>query len=132
MALRTSHPVGPMLAERLPKGSSELLRQVVEAVDDLKANRVQVLDLRPVSDATDYFVIASGTSEGHVRGIADRVVGELGKRGVRPHHVEGVSGGRWVLLDFVDLVVHVFHPEARAFYRLERLWDDAPVLLEGP
>ena len=132
MAPPTSHPVAPMIADKLPEGSSELLRRVVEAVDDLKANRIQVLDLRPVSDATDYFVIASGTSEGHVRGIADRVVTELGKRGVRPHHVEGVSGGRWVLLDFVDLVVHVFHPEARAFYRLERLWDDAPILLEGP
>ncbi|MDZ4675450.1 MAG: ribosome silencing factor [Gemmatimonadota bacterium] len=121
-----------MVADRLPNGSPDLLRWVVEAVDDLKANRMQVLDLRPVSDATDYFVIASGTSEGHVRGIADRVVKELGQRGVRPHHVEGVSGGRWVLLDFVDLVVHIFHPEARAFYRLERLWDDAPVVIEGP
>lgn len=121
-----------MIAERLPASAPDLLRRVVGAVDDLKANRIQVLDLRPVSDATDYFVIASGTSEGHVRGIADRVVGDLGRHGVRPHHVEGVSGGRWVLLDFVDLVVHVFHPEARAFYRLERLWDDAPVILEGP
>jgi ribosome-associated protein len=118
-------------AERLPAGVPDLLRWAVEAVEDLKANRIQVLDLRPVSDATDYFVIASGTSEGHVRGIADKVVSELGRRGVHPHHVEGVSGGRWVLLDFVDLVIHVFHPEARAFYRLERLWDDAPTLFEG-
>jgi ribosome-associated protein len=120
-----------LIVDQLPTSSPDLLRWVVEAVDDVKANRVQVLDLRPVSDAADYFVIVSGTSEGHVRGIADRVVTDLGRRGVRPHHVEGVSGGRWVLLDFVDLVVHVFHPEARAFYRLERLWDDAPVVVEG-
>ncbi len=120
-----------MVAERLPAGVPDLLRWAVEAADDVKANRIQVLDLRPVSDATDFFVIASGTSEGHVRGIADRVVAELGRRGVHPHHVEGVSGGRWVLLDFVDLVIHVFHPETRAFYRLERLWDDAPTLFEG-
>jgi len=121
-----------MVVEQLPAGVPDLVRRAVEAVEDLKANRIQVLDLRPVSDAADFFLIASGTSEGHVRGIADRVVEALGKAGVRPHHVEGVSGGRWVLLDFVDLVVHVFHPEARAFYRLERLWDDAPALLPGP
>jgi ribosome-associated protein len=120
-----------MVAERLPAGVPDRLRWAVEAADDVKANRIQVLDLRPVSDATDFFVIASGTSEGHVRGIADRVVTELGRRGVHPHHVEGVSGGRWVLLDFVDLVIHIFHPETRAFYRLERLWDDAPTLFEG-
>lgn len=121
-----------VLVDGLPPGVPDELRWAVDAADDLKANQVRVLDLRPVSDATDFFVIASGTSEGHVRGIAERVVEAMGRRGVRPHHVEGVSGGRWVLLDFVDLVVHVFHPEARAFYRLERLWDDAPTLLEGP
>lgn len=121
-----------MVAERLPAGSPDVLRWAAEAADDVKAQRLMVLDLRPVSDAADYFVVASGTSEGHVRGVADRVVHELGRRGVHPHHVEGVSGGRWILLDFVDVVVHVFHPEARAFYRLERLWDDAPVLYEGP
>lgn len=120
-----------MLAERLPAGVPDLARWAVEAAEDLKANQVRLLDLRPVSDAADFFLIVSGTSEGHVRGIAERVTEALQRRGVRPHHVEGVSGGRWVLLDFVDLVVHVFHPETRAFYRLERLWDDAPVLLDG-
>ena len=121
-----------MVAEQLPAGVPDLVRWAVEAADDLKANQLRLLDLRPVSDAADFFLIASGTSEGHVRGIATRVVDALAQRGVRPHHVEGVSGGRWVLLDFVDLVVHVFHPETRAFYRLERLWDDAPALLTGP
>lgn len=121
-----------MLGERLPAGVPDLVRWAVEAAEDLKANQIRLLDLRPVSDATDYFLIVSGNSEGHVRGIADRVVEALQRHGVRPHHVEGVSGGRWVLLDFVDLVVHVFHPETRTFYRLERLWDDAPVLLAEP
>lgn len=121
-----------MLVEQLPAGVPDLVRWAVEAAEDLKANRVQVLDLRPVSDATDYFLIVSGNSEGHVRGIADKMVEALHRHGVRPHHVEGVSGGRWVLLDFVDLVVHVFHPETRAFYKLERLWDDAPAVLSGP
>lgn len=120
------------LTAQLPANVPDLVRWAVGAADDLKANRVTLLDLRPVSNASDYFLIVSGTSEGHVRGIADRVVAELSRRGVHPHHVEGVSVGRWVLLDFVDLVVHVFHPETRAFYRLERLWDDAPALLTGP
>ena len=75
------------------------------------------------------FVIASGTSDAHVRGIAESVIEKLGRRGHRTHHVEGLNGGRWVLLDFVDFVIHLVHPETRSFYQLERLWDDAPELL---
>src|SRR5690606_2378570 len=75
---------------------------------------------------SDYFVLASGNSDVQVKAIAEHVVEELKKAGVRPLHVEGMTGGRWVLLDYVDFVVHVFHPEARAFYQLETLWGDAP------
>lgn len=85
-----------------------------------------VLDLRRLSDATDYFVVVSGTSDTHVRAIAEHVIGTLQARQVRPHHVEGLQQGRWVLLDFVDFVVHVFHPASRSFYQLEALWGDAP------
>ena len=92
---------------------------------DLKAKDVAVLDLTHVSDATDYFVIASGSSDTHVRAIAEHVLEELRKQGVRAHHVEGLQQGRWVLLDYVDFVVHVFHPVLREFYQLERLWSDA-------
>ena len=92
---------------------------------DLKANDVVMLDLDRVSDATDYFVIASGSSDTHVRAIAEHVLEELKKEGVRVHHVEGLPQGRWVLLDYIDFVVHVFHPTLRAFYQLERLWGDA-------
>jgi ribosome-associated protein len=105
-----------------------LLRQALEAIDDVKAKDVVVLDLRQLNNATDFFVIASGTSDAHVRGIAESVVEKLGRTGHQVHHVEGLNGGRWVLLDFVDFVVHLFHPEARAFYQLERLWDDAPTV----
>ena len=104
----------------------EALDAAVEAIDDLKGNRILVLDLRGLNDATDYFVIASGTSDAHVRGIAESVVEKLRRRGHRAHHIEGLNGGRWVLLDFVDFVVHLFHPETRSFYQLERLWNDAP------
>ncbi|HUO52073.1 MAG TPA: ribosome silencing factor [Gemmatimonadaceae bacterium] len=92
---------------------------------DLKANDLVLLDLRRVSDATDCFVIASGTSDTHVRAIANHVMEEMRKEGVRPHHVEGLAQGRWVLVDYVDFVVHVFHPAMRQYYQLERLWGDA-------
>jgi ribosome-associated protein len=106
----------------------EALRLALEAIDDLRGVHPVVLDLRGLSDATDYFVIASGTSDAHVRGIAEHVMDRLGRGGHRTHHVEGL-GGRWVLIDFVDFVIHLFHPETRAFYQLERLWGDAPELL---
>jgi ribosome-associated protein len=98
----------------------------VEACVERKAVDGVVLDLRTLSDATDYFVVVSGTSDTHVRAIAEHVLETLDLRGVRAHHVEGLTGGRWVLLDFVDLVVHVFHPSLREFYQLEGLWSDAP------
>lgn len=83
---------------------------------------------------TDYFVIASGTSDTHVRSIAEHVAEELKKVGSPAYHVEGLPQGRWVLVDFVDVVVHVFHPMLRSFYQLERLWGDAtpiPLTQEG-
>lgn len=90
-----------------------------------KAGDVVVLDLRGISSATDFFVVASGNSDIHVRAIADHVIEELKKEGVRPGHVEGKGTGRWVLIDYIDFVVHVFHPTARSFYQLETLWGDA-------
>src|SRR6188474_1336174 len=107
----------------------EALRTAIEAIADLKGRDLLVLDLRGLNDATDYFVVASGTSDAHVRGLAESVMEKLNRQGHHTHHVEGLNGGRWVLLDFVDFVIHLFHPETRSFYQLERLWDDAPELL---
>jgi ribosome-associated protein len=120
------------VAERKPARLPAAVRTAVQAIEDRKGVRIQVLDLRGLNDATDYFVIASGTSDAHVRGIADGVMQAMDKAGHTAHHVEGLPTGRWVLLDFVDLVVHVFHPETRTFYKLERLWQDAPTLLSEP
>jgi ribosome-associated protein len=103
---------------RLPP---EGLRHITAALADRKAVDPIVLDLHGLSEATDYFVIASGTSDAHVRGMAEHLM-----EGLAPHHVEGLVQGRWVLLDYVDVVVHLFHPEQREFYQLERLWGDAP------
>ena len=122
----------------MPKRPSDLsplalARLAAQACLDNKATDVVVLDLKSVSDVTDYFVIASGTSDTHVRSTAERVMEELDKAGSGVHHAEGVTQGRWVLLDFVDVVVHVFHPTLRQFYQLERLWSDAEqVVLDQP
>lgn len=105
-----------------------LLEVALAALDDSKAVDIVALDLRNVSDATDYFMIASGTSDTHVRALAHKVMDALADVNIKAHHVEGLSQGRWVLLDFVDVVVHVFHPTLRAFYQLERLWADAPAM----
>ena len=98
---------------------------------DMKANDVVLLDLRGVTDMTDYFVIASGTSDTHVRSIGQHVVEEMKKAGLAVHHTEGLEQGRWVLLDFFDFVVHIFHPTLRSFYQIERLWSDAEVVALG-
>lgn len=103
------------------------LARAAELAADRKAADMMVLDLRGISNATDYFLIVSGTSDMHVRSIAEHILDELKKEGVRPSHVEGLRTGRWVLMDYIDFVVHVFHPAAREFYQLERLWGDAPV-----
>ena len=106
----------------------ELPAQVARAAElamARKAADLVVLDLRGISSATDYFLLGSGTSDIQVRSIAEHIIEELKKEGVRPGHVEGLEGGRWVLIDYFDFVVHVFHPQARSFYQLEGLWGDA-------
>jgi ribosome-associated protein len=115
------------MAVAVPDTGSSLAqaRKAAALCLDLKANDVVLLDLHRVSDATDYFLIASGTSDTHVRAVAGHVMDELRKLGIKPHHVEGLASGRWVLVDYVDFVVHVFHPAMRQFYQLERLWGDA-------
>ena len=102
------------------------VREAVSAADDRKAVGLKVLHLQKVSDFTDYFLICSGTNERQVQAIADGVQERLRANRVRPLHVEGYNRGQWVLLDYGDLVVHVFQEEPRRHYALERLWGDAP------
>jgi ribosome-associated protein len=120
-----------MVISRNSPSPSYEFQPAVEALEAHKAQDVVVLDLRGLCDATDFFVIASGTSDTHVRSLAERIIETMRQAGRRPHHVEGLTSGRWVLLDFVDLVVHVFHPTLREFYQLERLWADAPAVTTG-
>jgi ribosome-associated protein len=94
---------------------------------DVKAIDLIELDLRDVLGYTDYFVIASGNTDRQTKAIHDRIHEGLKKEhGVLPRRVEGLGEGRWILMDYLDVVVHVFTPEAREFYRLEQLWDEAP------
>jgi ribosome-associated protein len=114
------------MAQSTTTSSLVIAQRAAALAQDLKATDVVLLDLTGVSDATDFFVIASGTSDTHVRSTAEHVVEGVKKReGVAPHHIEGLQQGRWVLLDYVDVIVHVFHPTLRDFYQLERLWSDA-------
>jgi ribosome-associated protein len=105
--------------------SLALARRAAQVALEYKANDVVLLDLRGVTDMTDFFIVASGTSDTHVRSIGEHVAEEMKKAGAPVYHMEGTAKGRWVLLDFVDFVVHVFHPTLRDFYQLERLWSDA-------
>jgi ribosome-associated protein len=109
--------------------SLELAQRAAAILLDRKGNDVVLLSLKGVSDMTDYFLIVSGTSDTHVRALGSAVLEDLKKEtGQMAHHVEGLQQGRWVLLDYVDFVVHVFHPTLRNFYQIERLWADADVI----
>lgn len=101
------------------------LQRVIELAIDRKGLELLLLDLRGISNATDYFLLINGTSDTHVRAIADHIIDEMRKESMRADHIEGLRSGRWVLIDYIDFVVHVFHPAAREFYQLERLWGDA-------
>jgi ribosome-associated protein len=106
--------------------SHALARRIAELALEKKADDAVLLDLRELSSACDYFVIVSGDNEQKVRAVTEHIEETLEKDGLRPWHVEGRTHRRWVLLDYVHVVVHVFHEEARGFYMLERLWAGAP------
>lgn len=105
--------------------SARMAQVAAMAADEKKGKDVRILDIRSVSTMADYFVICTGTSNVHVRSIADSVEEQLALAGLRLHHMEGYQNGRWILLDFGDLIIHVMHQEERDFYNLERLWGDA-------
>ena len=101
------------------------IERAIGAAEDKKAVDLVVLDLRKAAGFTDFFVIASGTNTRQVRAIADAVMESLAAEGIKPAHVEGYDRSEWVLIDYFDFIVHVFAPETRMFYGLERLWGSA-------
>jgi len=109
--------------------SKKIIDRIVELIFSKKGYDVKILDLRSLTTITDYFIICTGDSDTQVKAIADEVDKQMREEGVRSWHTEGYRSLNWVLIDFVDIVVHVFKKESREFYSLEKLWGDAPVII---
>ena len=107
--------------------SYEIAKNAAEIALSKKASDVVLMDLRKVSSMADYFLICTGDVDLHVKAIVDEIKGRLRDQRIKPWHVEGYQNLNWVLMDYVDVVVHVFRPEMRDFYNLEKLWGDAPM-----
>ena len=99
--------------------------RIAEAAEDRRAEDVVILDMRGLTTICDYFVICNGRSRLHVDAIAEEVDEQMSERGIEPRHIEGIPDSSWVILDYLDVVLHIFEPDARVFYNLEGLWGDA-------
>lgn len=108
--------------------SEELVKIICQAAQDNKAVDLVALDVKEISSFADYFVIMSGTSTRHVQGLADAVDRAIGSKRMMAGNTEGLGEGQWVLLDYNDIIIHIFHSEARDYYDMEGLWHDAPRL----
>jgi len=116
-------------ARRKPRNLVEVVKEAARLALDKKAEGIMIFDLQKLTDATDYFVMVSGDSETQVRAIADHVTEQMAARArLKPWHVEGYAHGSWILLDYIDFVLHIFEKDTRAYYQLERLWGDAEVV----
>jgi ribosome-associated protein len=121
--LKGARKPGATGAAKASAAKPSLATVVTNALSDMKALEIKVLDVRGLTDIADFMVIASGTSDRHVRSVAQRVVEKTKEAGFRPHGVEGQQDGDWVLIDLNEMIVHVMLPRVREFYGLEKLWD---------
>ena len=108
--------------------SGKLAERIAKLTLEKKAEDVIIMNLRPLSSMTDYFVICTGTTNTQVKAISDHVEKELRKKKVRPFHIEMTKNQEWILQDYFDVVLHIFQPHKREFYNLERLWGDAETI----
>ena len=108
--------------------SNEMAQITIAALDDKKAKDIKVIDISNVSVMADYFIIASGTNRNQVQAMADCVEEKLHEQGIHPRQVEGYQVANWILMDFNDIIVHVFNEEDRLFYNLEKIWMDGKVI----
>lgn len=108
--------------------SLELSREAARLLDQKKARDIKVLKIKEISTLGDYFVVASGSSTTQVKAMADELEFRLKEQGVTPKRVEGYQSAAWIVLDYYDVIIHLFYEETRQFYSLERLWNDAPLV----
>lgn len=104
--------------------AKEMTKLAVEALEDKKAEDIKIIDIRHISTIADYFIIASGTNKSQIQSMTDNVAEKLGKVGHPEKHIEGYQNANWVLMDFQDIIVHIFDKENLLFYDLERIWRD--------
>lgn len=104
---------------------NEKIEIIVKALDSKRAEDIQVLGIKDLTILADYFVIANGNSSTQTKALADEVEYKLKEQGIMPERIEGYQGSNWIILDYGDIIVHVFYKETRSFYNLERLWSDA-------
>ncbi len=105
--------------------AKEKALRIAEAADDRRALDIEILDMRGLMTICDFFVICNGRSRLHVDAVAEEIEEQMSELGIEPRHIEGIPNSNWVILDYLDVVAHVFEPEARSFYNLEGLWHDA-------
>ncbi len=102
----------------------EELEAAVRALSSKKAEKITALRVKDITSLANYFVIASGSSTTHVKALADEVEYQMSQKGIEPHGIDGSPSSNWIVLDYIDVVVHIFNEEAREFYQLEHLWAD--------
>ncbi|OQX94887.1 ribosome silencing factor [candidate division KSB1 bacterium 4572_119] len=108
--------------------SKELVKTIAEYTLEKKAEDVVILDLKKITTVTDYFLICSADSEHQVKAISDNIIEKLKEKNINIWRTEGFESSNWVILDLVDIVIHIFKPDAREFYSLEKLWGDAEIM----
>ena len=104
--------------------NSDLKQIIIQTLDNNKAQDIVSIDLKDKSSMADYMIIASGTSSRHIQSLSEQVLEKLKNNGVKDSKIEGKESGEWKLVDGIDLIVHIFHPEKRKFYELEKIWSE--------
>ena len=111
--------------------SRKMALMAVEALEDKKGADISILDISEISVLADYFIIANGSNRNQVQAMADAVEEDLGKAGFAPKHIEGYATANWILMDYGDIVIHIFDEENRVFYDLERIWRDGESIIKS-
>ncbi len=104
--------------------ANEMVKVIYDALEDKKANDIKIIDIRNVSVIADYFIIADGSNHNQIQAMARNVEEEMGKQSVHPKQIEGFQSANWILMDYNDVIVHIFSSEDRLFYDIERIWRD--------